>query len=59
MIVRGATLADLPAVAAIYAAAAESSHATFDFAEVGTFHGVGVKFGREWDVRWFERPLRR
>jgi phosphinothricin acetyltransferase len=39
--------------------ASERLHRAHGFTEVGTFHSVGVKFGREWDVRWYERPLRR
>jgi phosphinothricin acetyltransferase len=30
-------------------------HARFGFREVGTFHEVGYKFGRYWDVCWLER----
>jgi phosphinothricin acetyltransferase len=37
----------------------ERLHRTHGFTDVGTFHSVGVKFGREWDVRWYERRLRR
>jgi phosphinothricin acetyltransferase len=33
-------------------------HRRFGFRRVGTFHRVGRKFGRYWDVVWFERPLR-
>jgi L-amino acid N-acyltransferase YncA len=32
-------------------------HLAHGFHEVGTFAGVGVKFGAPWDVTWFERPL--
>jgi phosphinothricin acetyltransferase len=32
-------------------------HESRGFTVVGTFHGVGTKFGRSWDVTWFERPL--
>lgn len=32
-------------------------HRALGFSEVGTFEGVGVKFGRPWDVLWFQRPL--
>jgi phosphinothricin acetyltransferase len=39
--------------------ASEHVHRAHGFTEVGTFHAVGVKFGRPWDVRWYERPLRR
>jgi phosphinothricin acetyltransferase len=39
--------------------ASERLHRAHGFTEVGTFHSVGVKFGREWDVRWYERSLRR
>ena len=34
-------------------------HERFGFEPVGVFRGVGRKFGRFWDVAWFERPLRR
>ena len=33
-------------------------HRRFGFQRVGIFHRVGRKFGRYWDVAWFERPLR-
>jgi phosphinothricin acetyltransferase len=33
-------------------------HVRFGFVPVGTFHRVGRKFERYWDVEWFERPLR-
>ena len=33
-------------------------HRRFGFRRVGTFHRVGRKFDRYWDVAWFERPLR-
>lgn len=33
-------------------------HERFGFRWVGTFTRVGRKFGRYWDVAWFERPLR-
>lgn len=33
-------------------------HRRFGFRRVGTFHRVGRKFERFWDVAWFERPLR-
>ena len=32
-------------------------HRKFGFTEIGTFREVGRKFGRFWDVTWFERPL--
>jgi len=32
-------------------------HRRFGFRHVGTFTRVGRKFGRYWDVAWFERPL--
>ena len=32
-------------------------HESRGFTVVGTFHGVGTKFGRSWDVTWYERPL--
>jgi phosphinothricin acetyltransferase len=37
--------------------ASERLHAAQGFVPVGTFHSVGVKFGRPIDVRWYERPL--
>src|SRR4051812_1296896 len=33
-------------------------HERFGFRPVGVFTGVGRKFGRYWDVAWFERPMR-
>jgi phosphinothricin acetyltransferase len=33
-------------------------HERFGFRRVGVFTSVGRKFGRYWDVAWFERPLR-
>jgi phosphinothricin acetyltransferase len=38
--------------------ASERLHLAHGFREVGTFTGAGVKLGRAWDVRWYERPLR-
>jgi phosphinothricin acetyltransferase len=32
-------------------------HRRFGFTEVGRFTEQGRKFGRYWDVAWFERPL--
>jgi len=32
-------------------------HARFGFQPVGTYHEIGRKFGRYWDVQWFERGL--
>lgn len=32
-------------------------HRRFGFTPVGTFAGVGVKFGRAWDVTWYQRSL--
>lgn len=32
-------------------------HRRLGFQPVGTYHEVGRKFGRYWDVRWFERPV--
>lgn len=37
--------------------ASNALHRKHGFTEVGTFHGVGEKLGRAWDVLWFERPL--
>jgi phosphinothricin acetyltransferase len=38
--------------------ASRGLHLRFGFRHVGTFSRVGRKFGRYWDVAWFERPLR-
>jgi len=32
-------------------------HVRFGFAPVGTYSEAGRKFGRYWDVQWFERPV--
>ncbi|UGY91907.1 GNAT family N-acetyltransferase [Streptomyces gobiensis] len=32
-------------------------HARFGFRPVGTYREVGRKFGRYWDVDWYEKPL--
>lgn len=32
-------------------------HERFDFVPLGIYREVGRKFGRYWDVQWFERPL--
>jgi phosphinothricin acetyltransferase len=37
--------------------ASERLHRAHGFTAVGTFHAVGVKFGRPYDVTWYERPL--
>ena len=34
-------------------------HERFGFRPVGVFTSVGRKFGKYWDVAWFERPLDR
>jgi phosphinothricin acetyltransferase len=39
-------------------AASVALHLRLGFREVGVFSNVGRKFGRYWDVAWFERPLR-
>jgi phosphinothricin acetyltransferase len=33
-------------------------HQRFGFQQVGVFASVGRKFGRYWDVAWFQRPLK-
>jgi phosphinothricin acetyltransferase len=35
----------------------ENIHKKFGFKEVGYFSEVGRKFGKYWDVKWFERKL--
>ena len=37
--------------------ASEALHRAHGFTEVGTFTDVGVKFGRAWSVRWYQRTL--
>jgi phosphinothricin acetyltransferase len=32
-------------------------HESRGFTYVGTFTGIGTKFGRRWDVAWYERSL--
>ena len=32
-------------------------HARFGFAPAGLYREIGRKFGRYWDVQWFERPF--
>jgi L-amino acid N-acyltransferase YncA len=38
-------------------AASTALHLSCGFSVVGTFVGVGTKFGRPWDVTWYQRPL--
>ena len=37
--------------------ASERLHARFGFRYVGTYEEVGRKFGRYWDVAWYEKSL--
>ncbi|MEU9475457.1 N-acetyltransferase family protein [Streptomyces sp. NPDC048191] len=37
--------------------ASERLHARFGFRYVGTYREVGRKFGRYWDVAWYEKEL--
>jgi phosphinothricin acetyltransferase len=37
--------------------ASKRLHLAHGFTLVGTFEGVGTKFGRLWDVTWYQRPL--
>jgi L-amino acid N-acyltransferase YncA len=37
--------------------ASTALHLACGFTVVGTFVGVGTKFGRSWDVTWYQRPL--
>ncbi|MFJ9819953.1 GNAT family N-acetyltransferase [Streptomyces sp. NPDC101151] len=37
--------------------ASERLHARFGFRHVGTYREVGRKFGRYWDVAWYEKDL--
>ncbi len=38
-------------------AASLALHKRFGFTEVGTYSGVGRKFGKYWDVMWLEKQL--
>jgi phosphinothricin acetyltransferase len=38
-------------------AASTRLHTRFGFRHVGTYHEVGRKFGRYWDVAWYEKEL--
>ncbi|MEX2556756.1 MAG: N-acetyltransferase family protein [Actinomycetota bacterium] len=46
-----AAVTDIPNPASV------ALHERFDFHPVGTFHEQGRKFGRYWDVAWFEKEL--
>ncbi|MGX1671511.1 N-acetyltransferase family protein [Streptomyces sp. NPDC055400] len=37
--------------------ASDRLHTRFGFTHVGTYREVGRKFGRYWDVAWYERPV--
>jgi phosphinothricin acetyltransferase len=37
--------------------ASMSLHERFGFTRVGEFAEVGRKFGRYWDVAWYQRPM--
>lgn len=37
--------------------ASVSLHGRFDFRQIGIYQEVGCKFGRYWDVMWFEKRL--
>jgi phosphinothricin acetyltransferase len=37
--------------------ASDALHLAHGFELIGTFANVGVKFGRPWDVRWYQREL--
>jgi phosphinothricin acetyltransferase len=37
--------------------ASVSLHERFGFVKIGEYSEVGRKFGRFWDVAWFEKPL--
>ena len=60
--VRSATRGDLAAVNALYPSVVPNDasvrlHLRFGFREVGRFSEVGRKFGRYWDVAWYEKAL--
>jgi phosphinothricin acetyltransferase len=39
--------------------ASRALHESLGFTLVGTFEDVGVKFGKAWDVTWYQRSVRR
>jgi phosphinothricin acetyltransferase len=47
------------AVIALPNPASVTLHTRWGFREVGCFHEVGLKFGRYWDVSFWERPMER
>jgi phosphinothricin acetyltransferase len=49
MIVAGATMPNAASVAL---------HERLGFTQVGVFTSVGRKFGKYWDVAWFQRPMK-
>ncbi len=55
---RGEDIERLVAGVALPNPASVALHRRFGFSPVGVFSRVGRKFGRYWDVRWYERPLR-
>ena len=52
---RGADVRSFIAGITVPNAASVALHTRFGFVSVGTMHDVGRKFGRYWDVEWFER----
>jgi phosphinothricin acetyltransferase len=56
--IEGQDLERIVAGVALPNPASVALHRRFGFRHVGTFTRIGRKFGRYWDVAWFERPLR-
>jgi len=56
--IKGQDIEQVVAGIALPNPASVALHRRFGFRHVGTFRRVGRKFGRLWDVAWFERPLR-
>lgn len=56
--IQGQDLARIVAGVTLPNASSVALHTRFGFRSVGVFTRVGRKFGRYWDVAWFERPLR-
>jgi len=56
-VLRGEDVQTIVAGISLPNAASISLHERFGFRPAGVFHAVGRKFGKFWDVAWFERPL--
>ena len=57
--IAGADVHAIVAGVALPNAASIALHERFGFEQVGVFRSVGKKFGKFWDVAWFQRPCGR